>query len=98
MATTGDFGRIADALLVACGPVDGQHQYVGSVAPNLGVPLPDVLAMLTTNPARALGLDGQKGALAPGADADLVFLDERLEVAGVMTRGLGGPNAELTRA
>jgi N-acetylglucosamine-6-phosphate deacetylase len=64
----------------------------------LGVPLPEVLAMLTANPARALGLDGRKGALVPGANADLVFLDERLEVAGVMTRGLGGPNAELTRA
>ncbi len=59
----------------------------------LGVPLPEVLAMLTANPARALGLDGRKGALVPGADADLVFLDERLEVAGVMTRGVGWPNA-----
>lgn len=64
----------------------------------LGVPLPDVLAMLTTNPARALGLDGRKGALVRGADADLVFLDERLEVAGVMTRGVGGPTAEVTPA
>ncbi len=59
----------------------------------LGVPLPEVLAMLTTNPARALGLGGRKGALVPGADADLVFLDNRLEVAGVMTRGAGWPNA-----
>jgi N-acetylglucosamine-6-phosphate deacetylase len=64
----------------------------------LGVPLPDVLVMLTANPARALGLDARKGALVPGADADLVFLDERLEIAGVMTRGVGGPNAELTLA
>ena len=58
----------------------------------LGVPLPQVLAMLTANPARALGLDGRKGALVPGADADLVFLDNRLEVAGVMARGVGWPN------
>jgi N-acetylglucosamine-6-phosphate deacetylase len=59
----------------------------------LGAPLPQVLAMLTANPARALGLDDRKGALVPGADADLVFLDNRLEVAGVMTRGAGWPNA-----
>ena len=59
----------------------------------LGVPLPEVLAMLTANPARALGLGGRKGALVPGADADLVFLDDRLEVAGVMTRGAGWPSA-----
>jgi hypothetical protein len=46
MPTTGDFGRIADALLTACGPVDGEHKYVGSVAPDLGVPLPDVQRIL----------------------------------------------------
>jgi DNA-binding IclR family transcriptional regulator len=46
MSTTGDFGRIADALLTACGPVDGQHQYVGTVAPNLGVPLPEIQRVL----------------------------------------------------
>jgi hypothetical protein len=46
MSTTRDFGRIADALLAACGPVDGQHKYVGAVAPNLGVPLPEMQRIL----------------------------------------------------
>ena len=55
----------------------------------LGVGFGDALAMLTANPARLLRLEGKKGALAPGADADLVLLDSRLEVAGVMTRGAG---------
>ncbi len=53
----------------------------------LGVPFADALAMLTENPARLLGLEARKGALAPGADADLVLLDDKMEVAGVMTRG-----------
>jgi N-acetylglucosamine-6-phosphate deacetylase len=57
----------------------------------LDVPLHNALAMLTTNPARLLGLQGKKGALALGADADIVLLDSRLEVAGVMTRGTGWP-------
>jgi N-acetylglucosamine-6-phosphate deacetylase len=55
----------------------------------LGVKLPDALTMLTANPARLLGLDGRKGVLAPGADADMVLLDADLRVAGVMTRGAG---------
>lgn len=55
----------------------------------LGVPLASALPMVTANPARQIGLATRKGALAPGADADLVFLDEKLEVAGVMTRGVG---------
>jgi N-acetylglucosamine-6-phosphate deacetylase len=55
----------------------------------LGVPLPSALRMVTANPARQIGLGARKGVLAPGADADLVFLDDKLEVSGVMTRGAG---------
>ncbi|MEO5985527.1 MAG: N-acetylglucosamine-6-phosphate deacetylase [Candidatus Limnocylindria bacterium] len=38
-------------------------------------------------PARVLGLGDVTGALAAGRDADLVVLDDALEVAGVMVRG-----------
>ncbi len=55
----------------------------------LGVPLASALRMVTANPARQIGLGSRKGILAPGADADLVFLDDKLEVTGVMTRGAG---------
>ena len=55
----------------------------------LGVPLASALRMLTANPARQIGLGTRKGVLAPGADADLVFLDDKLEISGVMTRGVG---------
>jgi len=55
----------------------------------LGVPLASALRMVTANPARQVGLGGRKGILAPGADADLVFLDDKLEISGVMTRGAG---------
>jgi len=55
----------------------------------LGVPLASALRMVTANPARQIGLATRKGVLAPGADADLVFLDDKLEVSGVMTRGAG---------
>src|SRR5580700_1393449 len=55
----------------------------------LGLPLHEVLPMLTSNPARLLGLERRKGCLAAGADADLVLLDDQLQVAGVVTRGAG---------
>jgi len=55
----------------------------------LGMPLSDAVTMLTANPARLLGIERRKGALAAGADADLVFLNERLELSEVMTRGAG---------
>ena len=55
----------------------------------LGVPLVSALQMVTANPARQIGLGSRKGVLAAGADADLVFLDDDLEISGVMTRGAG---------
>jgi N-acetylglucosamine-6-phosphate deacetylase len=55
----------------------------------LGLPLRQALGMLTSNPARLLGLEEFKGSLLAGADADVVLLDEHLQVAGVMTRGVG---------
>lgn len=55
----------------------------------LGVPLHEAVKMATLGPARRLGLGGKKGVIAPGADADFVFLNEDLSVAGVMTRGVG---------
>jgi N-acetylglucosamine-6-phosphate deacetylase len=56
---------------------------------SLGVPLISGVQMITANPARQIGLGTRKGVLAPGADADLVFLNDELEVSGVMTRGAG---------
>jgi len=46
---------------------------------DVDLPLPEVVAMATENPARAIGLKS-KGALEPGADADLVVLSPQLEV------------------
>jgi N-acetylglucosamine-6-phosphate deacetylase len=55
----------------------------------LGVPLVDAVRMATVLPARRLGLAGKKGIIAVGSDADLVVLTPDLQVAGVMTRGVG---------
>jgi N-acetylglucosamine-6-phosphate deacetylase len=55
----------------------------------LGVPLDEAIRMLTFYPARLLGLETRKGIIAPGADADLVFLDSQLQISRVVTRGTG---------
>jgi N-acetylglucosamine-6-phosphate deacetylase len=54
----------------------------------LGVPFQDAVRMLTANPAKLLGIEFKKGALRIGADADIVLLDENLQVANVWTRGV----------
>jgi N-acetylglucosamine-6-phosphate deacetylase len=54
----------------------------------LGIPLPDAARMLTTNPAKLLGIEFKKGALRTGADADIVLLDQNLQITNVWTRGI----------
>jgi N-acetylglucosamine-6-phosphate deacetylase len=53
----------------------------------LGIPLADAVRMLTLNPAALLGIEFKKGALRVGADADVVLLDEGLQLTNVWVRG-----------
>ena len=41
----------------------------------------------SANPARALGLDGERGSIEVGKIADAVVLDEDLNVKHVIVRG-----------
>lgn len=54
----------------------------------LGIPLNDAVRMATLNPARLLSEERRKGVIAPGADADIVLLDENLAVRRVVCRGV----------
>lgn len=52
-----------------------------------GVPLPDAIRMMTENPAKLLRIDGRKGRLLPGKDADVVLFDEDVAVQSVYYMG-----------
>lgn len=54
----------------------------------LGTPLVNAVRMLTLNPAAVLGIEFKKGALRTGADADILLLNEALQVTRVWTRGI----------
>ncbi|WSQ15571.1 N-acetylglucosamine-6-phosphate deacetylase [Streptomyces sp. NBC_01231] len=51
------------------------------------LPVEAVVAALSANPARLLGMDDRIGSLEPGKDADLVLLDADFALKGVMRRG-----------
>jgi beta-aspartyl-dipeptidase (metallo-type) len=51
-----------------------------------GFPLEKVLRLVTSNPARILGLPG-KGRIALGYDADFLLLDENLRICATVARG-----------
>ncbi len=54
----------------------------------LGTSVADAVRMLTLNPAKLLGIEFKKGSLRTGADADIVLLDDSLNVTRVWTRGI----------
>lgn len=59
---------------------------VRTMVRDVAVPLHEAVAMVTENPAQALGLEN-KGRLAVGADADFVVLSLQLEVARTFITG-----------
>jgi len=59
------------------------------------VPLPEVIAMASLNPAREAGL-ADKGEIAVGKDADLVVLSPELEVLQTYIAGVPSFRAQLT--
>ena len=52
-----------------------------------GLSVEQASAAASTNPARALGLEASIGSIAPGHRADLVVLDDNLQVTAVMAGG-----------
>ncbi|MDO4356403.1 MAG: beta-aspartyl-peptidase [Clostridia bacterium] len=53
-----------------------------------GMPLESALKLLTVNPARMMQLTGEKGEIAPGADADLIAYGPDMEIDAVFARGV----------
>jgi N-acetylglucosamine-6-phosphate deacetylase len=72
-------GRLAGSTLT-------QEVALRNFAQWTGWPLEEALAGLTLNPARALKLQG-KGVLEPGADADVVIMDDQSRIIKTLVGG-----------
>ena len=64
------------------GSVTNLHQEIKNLV-SFGVSFEQAVKAATLLPARAIGLDGEIGSIAPGKRADLVVLDENLDIAAV---------------
>ena len=67
------------------GSVATMHRCVRTMV-QAGIPLRQAVRMASENPARRVGA-AKKGRIAPGMDADLLLLDEKLDVKWVMAGG-----------
>lgn len=52
-----------------------------------GFPLWDAVAMMTATPAAIMGMEGRKGRIAPGYDADCVLFDEDVRIVRTVIGG-----------
>ncbi|MBM6593325.1 N-acetylglucosamine-6-phosphate deacetylase [Microvirga pudoricolor] len=83
--------RAEGRLTTADGTLAGSDIDMASTVRNavgrLGLPLRDALRMASLTPAAFLGLDRELGRIAPGYRADLVLLDDDLQVHGTWIGG-----------
>ncbi len=54
---------------------------------DVGLEIPQAVAMLSSTPARILRLHDVKGCLAPGADADVILWNDRFEIVKTFVKG-----------
>jgi N-acetylglucosamine-6-phosphate deacetylase len=69
------------------GSVTPLDAMVRNVVLELGVPLEQTIRLVTLNPARILGIEDWTGSIEVGKKADLVLLDECLQVAATLVEG-----------
>ena len=71
---------LADGTLA--GSVSNLHQEVKNLV-SFGIPFAQAVKAATLIPARAIGMEEEIGSIVPGKRADLVVLDENLNIAAV---------------
>jgi N-acetylglucosamine-6-phosphate deacetylase len=51
------------------------------------VPLHEAVQMASTNPARVIGEDSRLGSIESGKDANLIVMDEEVDISLTMIKG-----------
>lgn len=69
------------------GSVATMDRLVRTMKGHTAAPLHEVIKMASLTPAKLMKVDGRKGSVCVGKDADLLLLDEDLQVKLVMVRG-----------
>ena len=69
------------------GSISPLNRNVRNMIQRVGVSLQDAIKMASLNPAKLLGVADRKGSLEVGKDADLIVIDENINVEAVMIKG-----------
>ncbi len=69
------------------GSVATADRLVRNMVQLAGVNLPEAIQMMTTTPARIMGLQDRKGSVTVGKDADLVIFDDEINIQHTLVGG-----------
>ena len=76
---------VSDGALA--GSVTNLADCMRTVVKKMEIPLETAVACATINPAKSLGIEDTYGSIAPGKKANIVLLDENLELKMVIKDG-----------
>ncbi|MBF1371651.1 MAG: N-acetylglucosamine-6-phosphate deacetylase [Porphyromonas sp.] len=86
--------KLSDRSALA-GSIATMDLLIRTAVQKANIPLIDAIYMCSYTPARIMGIQDTKGALEAGHDADILFLDEDLQLRFVMHRGRTVRGAEF---
>ena len=69
------------------GSVATSDRCVRTMYKTVGLPIEEAVSMMTSNPAKVLGIENRKGTLAKGFDADINIFDENINIKYVIVNG-----------
>lgn len=81
-----DVAKLPDRSSFA-GSVATADRLVRNMVNMADVPLIDAVKMMTSTPARIIGVSDRKGSLAKGKDADIVIFDEKINIETTIIKG-----------
>ena len=78
--------KLSDRSALA-GSVATMDRLIRTLVQKAEIPLEDAIRMASETPSKIMGVYDRKGSLQRGKDADLMILDDKLDIRGVWAMG-----------
>lgn len=82
-----NYDEAGNLIEIGVSPIDGTFKELTQLVIENNLTLSEALIFMTTNVAKVIGLEKQKGKVAEGFDADIVFLTDDFEIDTVLAKG-----------
>lgn len=82
---TGRMAQLEDGTIA--GSASSLYDCLRTVVDQMKIPLETAVRCATINPARSIGIDDRYGSITPGKYANLVLLDDKLDIRGILLKG-----------